>query len=112
VAYGGIHQRTKDPSVIRKTLDFNLKILALSKEGKPETVEQMSDRLEQYFMLCRQEDLNPTVEGLALATDYALSSIRDIKNREYVSSLYGDCKKSPSFHTKLRCDFGTKWKDE
>lgn len=68
----------QDNEFVGRALALNLKIRELGLQGKPKTQEEMQDRITQYFSLCQEAQLNPTVEGLALAVNYDRRSLFEI----------------------------------
>lgn len=68
----------QDGEFVSRALALNLKIRNLGLQGKPKTQEEMQDRITEYFTLCQEAQLNPTVEGLALAVDYDRRSLFEI----------------------------------
>jgi len=76
---GAIQDNTcQDGEFVSRALSLNLKIRELGLRGKPKTPQEMEDRITEYFTLCQQAQLNPTVEGLALAVDYDRRSLFEI----------------------------------
>lgn len=76
---GAIQDNTcQDGEFVSRALSLNLKIRELGLRGKPKTPQEMEDRITEYFSLCQQAQLNPTVEGLALAVDYDRRSLFEI----------------------------------
>lgn len=76
---GAIQDNTcQDNEFVGRALALNLKIRDLGLRGKPKTQEEMQDRITEYFTLCQEAQLNPTVEGLALAVDYDRRSLFEI----------------------------------
>lgn len=76
---GAIQDNTcQDGEFVSRALSLNLKIRELGLRGKPKTPKEMEDRITEYFSLCQQAQLNPTVEGLALAVDYDRRSLFEI----------------------------------
>lgn len=76
---GAIQDNTcQDNEFVGRALALNLKIRDLGLRGKPKTQEEMQDRITEYFSLCQEAQLNPTVEGLALAVDYDRRSLFEI----------------------------------
>lgn len=54
--------RIDDGAFVQKALTFNMEVYNLGKLGKPPTKQDMEDRIKQYFTLCTEYELNPTVE--------------------------------------------------
>ena len=76
---GAIQDNTcQDGEFVSRALSLNLKIRELGLRGKPKTPQEMEDRITEYFSLCQQAQLNPTVEGLALAVNYDRRSLFEI----------------------------------
>lgn len=76
---GAIQDNTcQDGEFVSRALALNLQIRQLGLRGKPKTPQEMEDRITEYFSLCQQAQLNPTVEGLALAVDYDRRSLFEI----------------------------------
>jgi hypothetical protein len=73
----------QDGEFVSRALALNLKIRQLGLQGKPKTQEEMQDRITEYFTLCQEAQLNPTVEGLALAVNYDRRSLFDISNGRF-----------------------------
>lgn len=81
---GAIQDNTcQDGEFVSKVLALNLKIRELGLRGKPKTPQEMQDRITEYFSLCQQAQLNPTVEGLALAVNYDRRSLFDMSNGRF-----------------------------
>lgn len=74
--------KIKDTEFASKVLKLNIDTMALGKPGKPKTVEQLEERVDQYFALCQSYGLPATVEGLALATNYDRRTLYDIENQK------------------------------
>lgn len=70
----------QDGDFVSKALSLNLKIRELGLRGKPKTRDEMQDRITEYFSLCQEAQLTPTVEGLALAINYDRRTLFDIQN--------------------------------
>lgn len=68
----------QDGEFVGKVLALNLQIRELGLRGKPKTPDEMQDRITEYFGLCQKAQLNPTVEGLALAVNYDRRSLFEI----------------------------------
>lgn len=78
---GAIQDNTcQDGEFVSRALSLNLKIRELGLRGKPKTRDEMQDRITEYFSLCQEAQLNPTVEGLALAINYDRRTLFDIQN--------------------------------
>ena len=81
---GAIQDNTcQDGEFVSRALDLNLKIRSLGLRGKPKTPQEMQDRITEYFSLCQEARLNPTVEGLALAVNYDRRSLFDMSNGRF-----------------------------
>lgn len=95
---GAIQDNTcQDNEFVSRVLDLNLKIRALGIQGKPKTQEEMKERITEYFALCQEAGLNPTVEGLALATDYDRRSIFEIGKGTFNQPFMDIIKKAKDF---------------
>lgn len=67
-----------DGAFVKKALSCNMEIYKLGKLGKPTSKADMEKRISQYFQICTDFELNPTVEGLALALNYERRSLWNI----------------------------------
>lgn len=67
----------KDRELAKKVLKFNLDIMKKA-TNKPKTVEELQDRFTEYFELCIEEGMPPTIEGLALCSGWCRSTFYDI----------------------------------
>jgi hypothetical protein len=95
---GAIHDNScQDGEFVSKALSLNLKIRELGLRGKPQTQQEMQDRITEYFTLCQQAQLNPTVEGLALAVDYDRKSLFDIQTGKGKLAFSDIVKKAKDF---------------
>lgn len=95
---GALHDNTvTDTEFVRKVLALNIDIRKLGQRGKPKTQQEMQDRIDEYFQLCQNAGLNPTVEGLALATDYDRRSLFDIQNGRQKLDFADTVKKAKDF---------------
>lgn len=65
--------------------------------GKPKSVEELEDRIDNYFSLCQSFGLPATVEGLALATDYDRRTLYDIENQKAKVQFSDTIKKAKDF---------------
>ena len=86
-----------DGEFVSRALCLNINIRNLGKAGKPKTVQQMEDRIDQYFPLCQEAQLNPTVEGLALAIDYDRRSLFEISRGTFNLPFMDTVKKAKDF---------------
>ena len=73
--------RPTDESFVKKNLSLNLELMKLSQFRKPESREEIQERIARFFELCDKADLPPTVEGLALATGYDRRILFDIEHQ-------------------------------
>lgn len=87
----------QDGEFVSKALRLNINIRNLGKAGKPKTVQEMEDRIDQYFEVCQQAQLNPTVEGLAMAIDYDRRTLFDIQNAKAKIQFSDTVKKAKDF---------------
>lgn len=87
----------QDGEFVSRALSLNLKIRELGLRGKPQTQDEMKDRITEYFELCQQAQLNPTVEGLALAVDYDRRSLFDIQTGKGKLAFSDIIKKAKDF---------------
>ena len=95
---GAIQDNTcQDNEFVGRALALNLKIRDLGLRGKPQTQEEMQDRITEYFSLCQEAQLNPTVEGLALAVDYDRRSLFDIQTGKGKLAFSDIIKKAKDF---------------
>lgn len=95
---GSIQDNTcQDGEFVNRALTLNLKIRELGLRGKPKTQDEMTDRITEYFELCQQAQLNPTVEGLALAVDYDRRSLFDIQTGKGKLAFSDIVKKAKDF---------------
>lgn len=67
----------KDRELSKKVLKFNLDVMKIGFE-KPKTPEELQDRFVDYFTLCSNNGMPPTVEGLALCSGWCRSTFYDI----------------------------------
>lgn len=86
-----------DGEFVSKALRLNINIRNLGKAGKPKTVQEMEDRIDQYFEVCQEAQLNPTVEGLAMAIDYDRRTLFDIQNAKAKIQFSDTVKKAKDF---------------
>lgn len=86
-----------DGEFVSRALHLNLQIRKLGTEGKPKTVQDMEDRITRYFELCENAQLNPTVEGLAMAIDYDRRTLFDIQNAKAKIAFSDTVKKAKDF---------------
>ncbi len=70
----------KDRELAKKVLKFNLDVMKIGFE-KPKTPEELQDRFVDYFTLCSNNGMPPTVEGLALCSGWCRSTFYDICER-------------------------------
>lgn len=91
---GGIDAITKpkptDDNFVKKNLFLNLEIMKLANKGKPKTEKEMEKRIEDFFTLCAEASLPPTVEGLALATGYDRKTLFDLEYQRNGVVHYSD----------------------
>ena len=87
----------QDGEFVSRALRLNINIRNLGKAGKPKTVQEMEDRIDQYFSLCQEAQLNPTVEGLALAIDYDRRSLFEISRGTFNLPFMDTVKKAKDF---------------
>lgn len=87
----------QDGEFVSRALALNLQIRQLGLRGKPQTQQEMQDRITEYFSLCQQAQLNPTVEGLALAVDYDRRSLFDIQTGKGKLAFSDIIKKAKDF---------------
>lgn len=86
-----------DGEFVSRALRLNIDIRNLGKAGKPKTVQAMEERIDQYFSLCQEAQLNPTVEGLALAIDYDRRSLFEISRGTFNLPFMDTVKKAKDF---------------
>ena len=86
-----------DGEFVSKALRLNINIRNLGKAGKPKTVQEMEDRIDQYFEVCQEAQLNPTVEGLAMAIDYDRRTLFDIQNAKAKIQFSDTVKRAKDF---------------
>jgi hypothetical protein len=87
----------QDGEFVSRALHLNLQIRKLGSNGKPKTQQDMEDRITQYFELCEQAQLNPTVEGLAMAVDYDRRSLFEISKGTFNLPFMDIVKKAKDF---------------
>lgn len=87
----------QDGEFVAKALRLNIDIRNLGKAGKPKTVPEMENRIDQYFELCQKAQLNPTVEGLAMAIDYDRRSLFEISKGTFNLPFMDTVKKAKDF---------------
>ena len=90
-AYGTI-----DPEFSNKVLMFNMEVMNI-REDKPKTPEEMKDTISTYFQLCANYKLNPTVEGLGLATHYYRNSLLEIEAGTFKTEFMGIVKAAKEY---------------
>lgn len=54
--------KIKDIDFAKKALQLNIDTRNMGKAGKPKTVEELEDRIDNYFVLCQSYGLPATVE--------------------------------------------------
>ena len=95
---GAIHNnKIKDIDFAKLALQLNIETRNMGKSGKPKTVEQLEERIDNYFVLCQSFGLPATVEGLALATDYDRRTLFDIENQKAKVQFSDTIKKAKEF---------------
>ena len=57
------------PDYVTERLTMINYVRDLGKQGKPKTPEELQTRLEDYFKICKDNAMKPTIEGMALACD-------------------------------------------
>lgn len=87
----------QDGEFVSKALRLNINIRNLGKAGKPKSVPEMEERIDQYFELCQNAQLNPTVEGLAMAIDYDRRSLFEISKGTFNLPFMDTVKKAKDF---------------
>lgn len=67
----------KDKALVKEIAKFNL-MLFNKYNTKPQSPEELADRFTDYFTLCMEYDQIPTVEGLAMVSNYERKSFYEI----------------------------------
>lgn len=72
--------RIKDKEFAQRILGLGLEARKLGKLGKPKTVQEMEDRIDDYLGKCFDAGLPPTVEGMSMAIDYDRVTVYQIEH--------------------------------
>lgn len=72
-----IEIQDKDKALVKEIAKFNL-MLFNKYNTKPQSPEELADRFTDYFTLCMEYDQIPTVEGLAMVSNYERKSFYEI----------------------------------
>lgn len=71
---------TKDPEATAASLANAMKWRRIGMEKPARTNQEISQRIDEYFTQCINEQIKPTVEGMSLALGYARMSVWNWKN--------------------------------
>ena len=72
--------KIKDKEFAQRILGLCLEARKLGKLGKPKTVQEMEDRIDDYLGKCFEAGLPPTVEGMAMSIDYDRTTVYQIEH--------------------------------
>lgn len=86
----------KERELAKKVLKFNLKVMQLG-NGKPSSDEELQDRFTEYFELCVDQGMPPTIEGLALCSGWCRSAFYDIADGKYNVQFMDTIKKAKDY---------------
>lgn len=89
--------KIKDKEFAQRVLGLGLEARKLGKLGKPKTVEQLQNRIDDYFEKCFDYGLPPTVEGMSLAIDYDRRTVFDIENQKANVKFSDSIKRAKDF---------------
>lgn len=73
---------------------INIELWNLSLIGKPKTVPELQQRIQQFFDIYAKYGINPTVEGLAIALDYDRRSLFEINRGTFKPEFMDIIKKT------------------
>ena len=73
--------KIKDKEFAQRILGLCLETRKLGKKGKPKTVEQLEERIDEYLQKCFEAGLPPTVEGMSLSIDYDRVTVYNIEQQ-------------------------------
>lgn len=89
--------KIKDKEFAQRILKLGLEARKLGKLGKPKTVEELEDRIDNYMLKCFEAGLPPTVEGMALSIDYDRRTVYDIENQKAKIQFSDSIKRAKDF---------------
>ena len=104
-----INIEDKDKALVREIGNFNL-MLFNKYNNKPETPEELADRFAYYFQLCIQYNQVPTVEGLALVSNYERKSFYEISQGVFRDEFTPIVKKAKDYIAFFDANLATKGK--
>lgn len=86
----------KDKKLTQKVLLVNNEAFRMGRE-KPKSVQELQDRFDDYFGLCYENGLPPTVEGLALVSGYVRGSFWDIEQGKFKQEFTDTVKRAKDY---------------
>lgn len=87
--------KNKDDMEFAKIVNtINMELWNLSLNGKPKTVTELQDRIQQFLTIYAKYGINPTVEGLAIALDYDRKSLFAIEREHFKPEFVDTIKKT------------------
>lgn len=89
--------KIKDKEFAQRILGLCLEARKLGKLGKPKTVEQLEERIDEYLEKCFAVGLPPTVEGMALSIDYDRVTVYQIEQQMAKVQFSNSIKRAKDF---------------